>query len=253
MKHHIQPYIRYIQHTKPSVKPADHYIFDIQDGLYRTNIVRFGLRNFLYTKNARVLRKFSMDLYANAFIHNRGIHDRIPRLYYHLIWNHRPNISYILQTGWDISRHRFDHLNLRNEWTVNENLAFALEFRHRSAYSWRKVDKDNFMLDFEKDEKELRESAISDRRNTFLAHCFLRFTENNSLELRTRQGWKRRHQHRYSEYEVTFMTLLRETIACRFSYQFREDDHRFSIGVTYGEKKDVTFVEPRWIGEGNYQ
>jgi hypothetical protein len=128
-------------------------------------------------------------------------------------------------------------LTLREEWTISDDLALAAEFRYRNGYSWRKVDRENFFLDFYHSEKRLYHSALSDRRNTFLLHCFYRFHPNWALEISTRQGWNRRHQPCYFEYEIDLLTTIQTAWNLRFSLERREADTRFAIYLNVGLKR----------------
>ena len=82
-KHVITPYANYNYYTMPTVSPNHHYIFDIEDGWYRLNMLTFGFRQSLYAKDEDccITRKIFADLYANAFFDTHTFPQAIPKMY----------------------------------------------------------------------------------------------------------------------------------------------------------------------------
>src|SRR5690606_37330527 len=115
----------------------------------------------------------------------------IPKVYSRLIWHSFYSVKHICETAWDFEENQLDHFNLRTEWTVNSDVAIAAEYRHRSAYCFRKADPYNFFVDSFHSVKRLRKSQMSDRRDTLLAHIFYRLHPNWSVEFESRHGWNR--------------------------------------------------------------
>lgn len=236
-KHVITPYINYNYYTMPTVSPDHHYIFDIADGWYRLNMLQFGISQSLYCKwgDAVMARPFSADLYANAFFDTHTFPQAIPKVYADFAFLPSPWLKHIISSGWDVGQRRIDHYNVRTEWTVNSDIAVAAEFRHRSAYDWRKADRTNFILDSFRSIEELRYSQLSDRRDTFLFHIFYRFHPSWAFQFESRSGWDRSTEPNYNEFEIDLIGTLRSAWNVKLSYQHREDDDRvsfyFSIGI----------------------
>ncbi|MBA3723249.1 MAG: hypothetical protein H0W88_12725 [Parachlamydiaceae bacterium] len=235
-KHVIEPYISYHYYSYPTVSPKKHYIFDINDGWYHLNKVTFGMRNSLFTKitEACITRLISADLYAHAFFHSPHIHPTIPKVYSRFIFFSIPTMRHIIETAWDIRHNQLGHINVRLDWTYSDDLAIGTEYRHRDSYDWRKSDHDNFFLEAYHSDRSLRHSQVSDRRDTVLLRGFYRFHPNWTCEVSSRQGWNRKTEPRYSEYEMTFLTTIQTAWHLRFSFQHRENDNRFALYVNVG-------------------
>lgn len=235
-KHVIRPFVRYEYYTTPTRSPKQYYIFDIEDGLYRLNICRFGLdQNFYYKdNNGLVNRWLGFDLWANAFVESRTIPAFIPKAYSKVTWNSFYSVRHICWTAWDFEENQLDHFNLRTEWTIDADLAVSAEYRHRSAFDFRKADPYNFFVDAYHTVNELRRSDMSDRRDTFLFHVFYRLHPNWSVEFESRHGWNRRKEPNYNEYEIDVRGNLWSAWNMKVSYQHLEDDDRFTFAVSLG-------------------
>jgi hypothetical protein len=127
-----------------------------------------------------------------------------------------------------------DHYNVRTEWTYSPNFALAVEYRHRSSYDWRKADHTNFILDSFRTIQELRDSQLSDRRDTLLLHMFYRFHPSWAFEFKSRSGWNRILEPSYNEFEIDLLGTLRSAWNFKLSYQHKEDDDRISVYMTIG-------------------
>lgn len=229
----IEPYLQYTYTSRPQVDPKKHFLFDMQDGLYRVNTARFGARNFLRFSQDQQL---NFDLYARSFFDTPTIRSPIPRVYFDSQWKASSSALYTLKSGWNTERNRLDHFNVRSEVTVSEDIAFALEYRYRDDYAWRKVDPENFMIDTFRSEKRLKASLMSDRRQTLLPHLFIRLTPQMALELLSRHGWGRRHHKRYNEYEAKLITRIANVGELSFNFQHRDIENRFTIDFSLGAK-----------------
>ncbi len=238
IKHVIRPFVRYEYYTFPTSSPKNHYIFDIDDGWYRLNILRFGVAQNFYLKdrNGLINRFLEADFWANAFFDTDTIPATIPKVYSKLTWNSFYSVRHICQTAWDFEENQLDHFNLRTEWTVNSDIAIAAEYRHRSAYCFRKADPYNFFVDSFHSVKRLRKSQMSDRRDTLLAHIFYRLHPNWSVEFESRHGWNRHFQPNYNEFDIDVRGTLWSAWNVKVSYQHLEDDDRFVFAVSLGLK-----------------
>jgi hypothetical protein len=235
-KHVLVPYVNYSYITFPTTDPHDHFIFDIEDGWYRLNMVRFGLQQFFYVKDNcdYVERAWSADLWANAFFNTKTLHSAIPKIYAQLTLKSTPSLRHILQTAWNSRYSTIDHFNFRTEWTLSADLALAAEYRHRDSRDWRKVDRDNFILDSFRSVQRLLHSSLSDRRDTLLLHLFYRLHPNFAVEFESRQGWNRIHERSYTEFEIDFLTTLRSAWNLKLSYRHQEDDDRVAVSLSIG-------------------
>lgn len=230
-KHVIVPYVNYNYYTFPVTPPNDHFIFDINDGWYRLNMMRFGVNQSFYKRNTEdcVVRYLFTDLYANAFFDTRKIPKTIPKVYGRVVWNSSPTLRHVFDTAWDFLNGGVGHWNMRTEWTLSPDFAVAAEYRHRDAFEWRKADHDNYVLDFFRSVEELRHSQLSDRRDTFLLHFFYRFHPSWAIEYEARHGWNRHNRTRYTEFEVDLLTNIRSSTQVKLSYQHKESEDRIAI------------------------
>lgn len=236
-KHVIKPYIRYQYFTYPTVNPKDHYIFDIEDGWYRLDMMRVGTVQELYCKGVQgvLVRPLRAELYTNLFFDTPTVKTTIPKIYADISYHSLPTLRHCFNTAWDVQHNLVDHFNFRTEWTVSETLALAGEYRHRSAHDWRKADHTNFILESFRTDNQLFHSQLSDRRDTFLMHMFYQFHPNWAFELEMRHGWNRKREPSYTEFEIDFLGTLRSAWNVKASYQHKEEDDRiafyFSIGI----------------------
>lgn len=244
-KHVITPYLQYNYFTNPTVSPHSHYIFDMEDGWYRLNMLQMGVSQSVYTKqtNGLINRSFYANLYANAFFNTHTFAQTIPKVYADVVLNSFAFLRHSLNTAWNFNQNLLDYYNVRTEWTVNADLAVAAEYRHRSSYDWRKADHTNFILDSFRTVSELRHSQLSDRRDTLLFHLFYRFHPCWAFELESRHGWNRLTEPPYNEFEIDLIGALPSALNFKLSYQHKEDDDRLSVYMSIGMKRP-DFVNP---------
>lgn len=238
-KHVIQPYLRYQYITFPTAGPNQHYIFDINDGWYRLDMLRFGAVQEFYLKGYQnlLLRPVRAELYANAFFDTPSIKAAIPKVYADISYNSFSTLRHCFQTAYDCQHTLVDHFNFRTEWTFSKDLAIAGEYRHRSAHDWRKADRTNFILESFRSDNQLFHSQLSDRRDTLLMHLFCRFHPNWALEFEARHGWNRKREPSYNEFEIDFLGTLRSAWNVKISYQRKEEEDRIAFYFSIGMKR----------------
>ncbi len=238
-KHVLTPYIRYQYYTDPTTSPSDHFIFDIEDGWYRLNTLRFGLLNNLYMKSTpcRIYRAFYLDLYSYAFFDTDTIPQTIPKIYLRTVSNFTKRLRYTHLFVWDFENDVVDQFNSLFEWTVSNDLAVSLEYRHRSKYDWRKVNRMNFIIDSYRTIEELEHSLLSDRRDTFLFHFYWQIHPSWAFMFESRNGWNRRTEPGYKEFQFSLIGTFRSSWNVKMSYKHREHDDRFSINFSVGMKR----------------
>ena len=242
-KHVITPYIQYDYFTRPTVSPNCHYIFDIEDGWYRLDMMQFGVAQSLYNRQSTGLisRPLYANLYANAFFDTRTFAQVIPKAYADVVFNSFSFLRHSLSTAWNFNQNLLDYYNVRAEWTINADIAVAAEYRHRSAFDWRKADHKNFILDSYRTVSQLRHSQVSDRRDTLLFHIFYRFHPCWAFEFESRHGWNRATEPAYNEFEIDLLGTLPSALNFKLSYQHREDDDRVSVYMSIGMKRPDFF------------
>lgn len=237
-KHVVEPYAQERFLTAPSVPVSNHYIFTIQDGLARLNMLRFGARSSFFTKTPYGLKRpLWFDLWANAFFDSGTIHPSIPKAYLNIEWQPTERIFIASDAGWNFEHQQLDFYNTRIDFTAGPDLAFGVEYRHRSRYDWRKADFYNFILENVRSEEALLTSALSDRRSTFLFRTFLRPSPDWTIKFDLRSGWGRENKRPdqnegpYLEYQVELGTILFERWRLAFNFEHRESDNRSSVSL----------------------
>lgn len=237
-KHVIEPYTSYQYYTFPTSAPNHHYIFDIEDGWYYLNQLTVGVKSAIYSKRhtPEASRLCFANLYAYAFFGPHPFSSTIPKIYSDVTFYSLPTLRHTINAAWSFEQGQMDHFNFRSEWTLSADFAIAAELRYRDSFSWRKVDEENFFLDFFHSVERLRHSPLSDRRNTFLVHFFYRFHPNWACEVASRQGWNRLHEPGYSEYEIDLLTTIQTAWHLRLSFQHTENDNRIALYVNVGLK-----------------
>ncbi len=238
-KHVVEPYILYQHLTNPTIDPDEHFIFDISDGWFDLNALRFGTRNIIYIKpdGAVISPYLSLDLYSYAFQNTTTILSSIPKVYLDVEWQPNYYLKHVFTSAWDNERNAINFLNYRIEATINEYAAFSCEYRQRSSFWWRKAQPDNFILDFFRSEQELRDSLVSDRRNTLLGHIYARLDPNWAANFMIRYGWNRLDEPSYLEYETDLIFNLRASWNARISYQKKEGENRLTFYFNLGGQK----------------
>jgi len=231
-KHVIEPYIQYQGITTPSERIDSYYIFSIEDGYNKLNLLKTGIRNQVYSlKHLRAYPTFDINLYANSFFDSNLIPKTLPKIYLDIEWQLH-SLSFLAYNCWNIQQKTLHFSNLRFKWTANEHFAMALEFRYRSSYDYRKANHENFILDVSREEIELVNSPISDKRNTILTHLYFRLNPFWICEIHSHHGWNRKKEPPYNEFKVDLYTMLSSSWKVRVSYQHNEVNDRFSWAVS---------------------
>ncbi len=229
-KHLIEPYLDYSYYSAPTVSANEHFIFDINDGWTRLNQLTLGLKNGVYVKQTeQIKRVFYSHLFAHAFFDQHYRQITVPKIYTELSYCVTAKLKNRLETAWDCIHHQIDHFNFLTEWTISNDFAITWEYRRRSQWSWRKVDQTNFFLEAFRNNQSLLHSTVSDRRQTLLTHFFYRFRPNLACEFVSRQGWDRKKEPKYFEFEVNFFTTIQTAWNLQLSYQHQESEDRVAI------------------------
>lgn len=232
------PYLRYEFIDRPSVPPDEHLIFDIDDGWYCVNMLRFGMRHHLLVKeeNDCISRPLSLDLYSYIFFEKKKIPSTIPKINGKCVYYASPCLCYVTDVSWDLPHSLIDHSNFRIEWTLNADFALAVEYRHRSQYAWKKVDHGNFMMDMYHSVSALLQSPVSDKRDTIFLHFFYRFHPEWILEMESRHGFNRKHEPCYNEFQITLFGTILSAWHMRLSYRHKESEDRIAFNISIGDK-----------------
>ncbi|MDF2549238.1 MAG: hypothetical protein K0S07_305 [Chlamydiales bacterium] len=256
--HIVEPRVCYSFTPSPTLATTDHYIFDLNDGLCRLQTLTLGVKNSWLFAQKTLL---SLDLFAPVFLSPKRSADMrpVPRVYAHLLFKPWTNFSQSLQLAWDTEKKHVGYSNIRSEVSLSQNLAFALEYRYRDAFTLRKVHKDNFYLDAFLRNQGHFEDSLSDKRSTFLSHLFWRFSPWWSLDIESRSGWGRKaslieQNLPYNEIQVALTTEFKGSVLCKFTVQRRvETGFRYLISCSLKEKKPPSETAPITYGAENYQ
>lgn len=226
--HTVLPYASYVYIPLPSLSPRRHYIFDIEDGWYYTHALKLGVQQQLIERP--FLPIFSLDTYVWSFLTNGlGKGDPIPYAAADLSFFCYERLKNTLGVSWDLAHSELMMMNFKSSWTLSERAAFSLEYRQRSAYEWRKVDRENFALDFFHTEKALLHSPLSDRRRTLLLHFYWNVTYDCSIEWESRLGWNRCHERHYFEFDCNLHKVFAGCWKMKLAYQHKEYDDRIAV------------------------
>lgn len=228
-KHLVEPYTSYFGYSHPKAPLDSTFIFDIYDGYFTLNQLRFGLKQCLYSrKNPFFLPAFVLDIYSYAFWGARSFTQTIPKAFAHAEIN-QPSYAITTDICWNFQERLLDFGNLHFLWTLSEACALGLEFRHRSSYDWRKSVHDNYVVDFARTIPELLQSPLSDRRTTVLTKAHFNISPRWSLHFQTHHGWDRISEPPYNSAKVDLITRLNGSWQMRLTYEYMPNDKfRFS-------------------------
>ena len=226
--HQVTPYLRYEGISEPLSNSDDVIIFDIDDGYHKLNLLRFGFRNSFYTVGFEPC--LALDFFAYTFFDGKSIHERIPKGYASMSWKKN---TYAIYSGaaWNFQENLLDYFNIRTLWTLSEDFAFGLEFRHRSKYDWRKANHHNFIVDATRSLSELLNSPLSDGRNTFLTHFYANLSPRWACHFQSHHGWGRKKNQSYNAAKIELFTLLTTSWQLRVSFEHTPNNNRFGAGV----------------------
>jgi hypothetical protein len=231
-KHVLEPYLDYTYLSAPHVATDHHFIFSINDGIDRLNLVRCGMRNSLFHKIPCALtRPLWIDLWTNVFFHTPTLPQSIPRGYLDIEWSPTPRVLCTANTAWNFQEHQLDFYNVRFDWTFNMHFASAIEYRHRSRFDWLKADFYNFVLDSVRTTEKLLSSHLSDRRDTLLFRIFARLNPDWIATFDWRSGWNRILQPPYHEYQIEVSRVIFQHWRATFKFEKRESDNRFTCSL----------------------
>ncbi len=230
--HLTQPYFAFQGLTSPTAPLSNHFYFDINDGFDQLNQLKVGWKNSFFLKNHHpFLPSMTADLYTYAFLGNRAFATSCQKTYLSLSWS-RPSYLVRSDIAWNNEEKLWDFTNIATDITINEDIAFGLEMRHRSKYDWRKADHHNFILDVARPIQDLLDSPISDGRNTFLSRFFFRLSPKWTCQIQSKMGWGRRNEPAYRAGKVDLVTLLSCSWKLRLSYERMPNDNRFSTSLS---------------------
>jgi hypothetical protein len=230
-RHVIKPYMEYEGLSKPKAHLNQHYTFSLADGLYQINSLKTGLCNTLFFRNSPFFPpSLALDFYTYAFFNDNTFSLLCPKWYLLATWSH-PSFLLKAHTCWNFQEQLLDFSNLRAEITVSARIAFALEFRHRSRFDWRKADHENFILDMARSIESLEDSPLSDKRNTFLSQIQFDISPTWSCYISSHHGWGRLYEPSYNSYKIDLLTLLASHWKLKSSYMHTTNDDRVSISI----------------------
>lgn len=252
----LEPYTTFHMLTRPSVKPGNSYIFDLEDGFNRLNETQFGIRHSFIEKGKNPTlfqRKIHTNIYSQVLSGSQKLPPGLTKLWVDSLFDATEYSSFKLGSAYDLQHHVIDHFNLGTRYTISSSTAFYLEYRERSRYAWRKVDVNNFILDATRSSKSLLKSELSDPRQTIIATLYYAPATNLNIELKSVSGLHKRSNRRYHDFEMTVITLVKGALELKISYGIRSGtQQRWSISANLGARKESTSLGFHKIGQGNY-
>ncbi len=230
-KHVIEPYLNFQGYTEPLAATNDHFIFSLDDGYARLNLLRAGIRNTFFTNG--FLPPFTAELYTYGFFDKgTALHRIFPRTYLQFGWR-LPSFTLESWIAYNQAENIWDIANARMEWTVNEYLAFTWEFRHRSRFDWRKGNHENFFVDAARSLENLLDSPLSDQRNTLLTAVQMRLAPTLTLNFQTHFGWGRLTEPGYSEIRAEACKIIACSWQLKAGYRYIPNDpYQFTASVS---------------------
>lgn len=223
-KHILEPFASFTCITHPIAKNNEHYIFSIQDAASRLTLCIFGIDSQLLTHHHP--SHTSLKVWTTCLLKNESAKSVFPKTacVLSLPLNRKSSLS--LDVEWIWKKSCWDHFNLFWKWVGNDNLALSLEFLHRSKYSLKKCNHENFILDVSRLPEQLFNSILSDQRNLVLGKLFVRPHPCWDYQLTLRYGWHRENTPNYLEYQMTLGTKIFEHWRLYSVYEKREADKR---------------------------
>lgn len=227
--HLLEPYVAYKGSTEPKLNNNQHYIFSLDDGQCHLDLLKLGFRNSFYPLvSSPLFPSFSADFYTWGFLNNKNAYNKtFPKVYADLEWSF-PSLFIGSYSAWNIAENLLDYSNLRTDYTVDENIAFGFEFRHRSKFDFRKSDKENFDLEIVRELEDLLLSPLADGRDTFITKLHFRLTPKWSCHFESHHGWGRKDEPRYNAEKIDLLTNITENWLLRLSYEFTPSESRFT-------------------------
>ncbi|MCK4934114.1 MAG: hypothetical protein KAR79_00855 [Simkaniaceae bacterium] len=234
--HNLVPYLTYKGISQPSISANDLLIFGIQDGFHRLNEIKIGINNLFYlSKHLSFEPNFSTDLYFYSFYSDHTLSKTVPKAAIDFTWNFS-SLRTTCKFGYDIENKVLNHANIHFLWTINQNIAFNIEYKHRSRFDWRKGNHENFILDVTRPVDELVNSPISDGRNLFRTRLELKLTPQWICRLESHTGWGRKDEPSYNEGTIDLITTISSAWKVKVSYA-----HRVKEGDTIFDPSALSF------------
>lgn len=231
--HIIEPYIHYKGLTQPTVSPDTPYIFGIDDGLNRLCQLQSGIRHLFYLKKYPLFEpNFIVDFYLYAFFLDDTFKKTIPKICGTVTWNF-PSISLTSRIGWNVEKQLLDFANVALAWTVNQNIAFKTELRHRSRFHWRHCNPENYIMEITRSIPHLLDSPLSDRRETLLNRFEIKMAPRWRVRLESHIGWGRLDEPHYHEIKLELITLISTGWKLRLNFIHSPAPHKKNDRFTF--------------------
>jgi len=252
----LEPYADFSAVSRPSVRADDNYVFGLGDGWARINTLRYGFRHNLYfaPREDGFRPAVRSDLYSRSFFATRHLSKTPYKVWLSSTWDLTATGSYKVETAWNVRYNHLDHLNMQMRQTFSDRFACIVEWRQRGRYSWRKLDKENFIVEAVRSPDRLRRSQMSDQRKTLRAALAWSPLPTFDIDLASWVGWRRKSPRRYVNYEINAATLLRGALRVTLSLQWRPGGHGngWNISFSLGQKHQTSTTAFKKIGQGAY-
>lgn len=232
-KNLLEPFVHYNLVSKPTILNKDHFIFTINDGFYSINMLSLGCRNYLLSHSYLTSK---INFWTNFIFNNKNAKQLYPKLYLDCLFQFTSHLKCKIESAWIIKKSTWDHFNISCQWSKNENIAISTDFFHRSKYSWKKSDHNNFTVDCAYSEKELLSSQLSERRNTLLAKMFVQPHPLLYYKFSLRYGWLNKLFNDYLEYQMILGFKVFDHWNLNTIYERRECDKRFYCSLNLDVK-----------------
>lgn len=229
--HKVEPYIYYDGYSKPNLDSSQVYIFNINDGYHRLNMAKTGVfQSFTINRLKNGLPNVTLDMYTLGFFGDQTYEKTFPKAGFESLFQTN-SLAFKTLFQWNFNNNLLDALITSFGVTLSPNIAFQVEYRHRSRFYFRKDDYDNYIVETARSLENLVDSPMSDGRNTLLSRLEIKVLPTCTVQLQTQSGWGRRNQPSYNEAKIDIYTYITSSWRLRLSYTKTTLADIFTCGI----------------------
>ena len=231
LTHAIIPYARYFRNVPSATSHAPIPRFSMEDFMHRSDQLQLGVKQLFFAD------PFTPAFTLDTYVHRASCHAKAFSRPFSRLWLHAaiqgPSSMLRGTCTWNVRTKCIDLYNLDAELTVNEDLALAVELRHRGRSYLRRANHDDATLEVTYPIEELIHSPLSDRRSTVLTRLHFRFAPKWTLHVESHHGWHRHKQPPYHAAKLDVTRLLPCNWQLALSYAHSPEEDRVTWNFTF--------------------